>query len=299
MILQILEDRFTIDKMNAENVSIDCPWCGKGNRHFTVHVSKPVFNCWSCGVRGSWPLLIAKIEGIPLHEAERMVSRAAFFTQSDQKEIEKKEIRPVYSEIELPRKSFWTARSRSYLTGRGITHDQIDEYGFYYCRSGRERNRIILPVTMNGRTVGYQARAIDPDAEVRYLSPKGASMGRFLFNYDELNRERGPVWVVEGIFDAVAVATLGLNVVAVFGKRISEDQQNLLSEWGNLVLCFDADTLMTIEGHWYDLMNRFDVRLCPVTDGDPADAIREGRFNQTTITNIAELYRGIARRVSK
>ena len=81
------------------------------------------------------------------------------------------------------------------------------------------RDKIVVPIRVNGQVVSFYGRAIDDDDEVRHLR---MSNGRFIigegpFNW---NSRRDDIIAVEGVFDALALIDNGYtNAVATFGTQ--------------------------------------------------------------------------------
>lgn len=95
--------------------------------------------------------------------------------------------------------------------------------------------RILIPIRdQGGMMVGLAARALNDTDTPKYKLPAGFSRGAHLYGLDvvrdELARTDRPldVFVVEGVFDALRLRTLGLQAVALLGTQITEDQFRLL-----------------------------------------------------------------------
>jgi hypothetical protein len=106
-----------------------------------------------------------------------------------------------------------------YIHSRGIN---MRDYDFYYSdqRDLRMNRRVIVPFFWQGQTVGYTARAIDPDIRPRYHSSYEANL---VFNMDRQTPDRRFVIVCEGTFDAMSV-----DGVSVLGNRINETQAEII-----------------------------------------------------------------------
>ncbi len=99
----------------------------------------------------------------------------------------------------------------------------------------RFRGRLMFPIRdARGRCVGFGARALAPEAQVKYLnSPETElfSKGRTLYNHGparEAAGKAGTVIVAEGYMDVIALAAAGFaNAVAPLGTAVTEDQLGL------------------------------------------------------------------------
>ena len=157
-----------------------------------------------------------------------------------------------------------------YLASRGFDYKAVGaDFGLCYCSEGRKfahgvfdtTNTIVSPVTIAGKTVGWQARLLyDPDKlddakcrmlglaysteKGKYIKPPkyftmpGMDKRELLWNYDNA-RKSDTVVVTEGVFDAIRVGKCG---VATFGKSVSDVQVGLLQQyWRRVILLLDPD----------------------------------------------------------
>ena len=114
----------------------------------------------------------------------------------------------------------------------------------------RFRNRIIFPICdLSGRVIAFGGRAMDSDAQAKYLnSPetplfhKGATLYN-LHNARKSAHETGNIIAVEGYVDVIALTTAGLShVVAPLGTALTAEQCLLLWRMADEpILCFDGD----------------------------------------------------------
>jgi len=153
---------------------------------------------------------------------------------------------------------------RDYLAGRDIGDDMVAAFGLGYAPGGRAsvkeafqgveardladagivrganddkagqdwfRQRLMIPVRdARGRVVGFAGRATG-DTKPKYMNSTDGPVfdkGRLLFNLDRAApaaRERRRLIVVEGQFDAIGLAAVGIDeVVAPMGTAITEHQ---------------------------------------------------------------------------
>ena len=138
--------------------------------------------------------------------------------------------------------------------------------------------RCCVPVhNAKGELIAYAGRYLgdDPDAE-KWLFPPGFKKMQELYN---LHRVAGAelVVLVEGFFDAVRLAELGIPAVACMGTAVSEAQVELLNVVGvrRVVVTFDGDDegQAAVPAALSLLAHSFFVRLGALPDGeDPASA---------------------------
>lgn len=132
-----------------------------------------------------------------------------------------------------------------YLKGRGVW-DAAQHVGVGACTSGRYAGRVVVPARRrDGSWWGFSARTVVPgrrrDAP-RYLYPKGMDRGGNVWGADWVPRLRDkahPLYLVEGVFDALPLYPFGL---AAFGKGVSDAQLDLLAGLGRpVVVALDGD----------------------------------------------------------
>lgn len=100
-------------------------------------------------------------------------------------------------------------RPHPYFAARGLSEATVRRFGLVV-----EREWAVLPVFgPDGRCAGLCRRSIRPDAALRYKNSRG-SLG--LWNAAALAENR-PLFVTEGIFDALSLIECGCNAVALCG----------------------------------------------------------------------------------
>ncbi len=142
------------------------------------------------------------------------------------------------------------------LTKRGFTEAQLLEAGLLVKPDDgrpsydRFRNRLTIPILdAKSRVIGFGARALDPDAEPKYLNSPETKLfdkGSTVFNFARARKaafDRGEIVVVEGYMDVIALYQAGFeNAVATLGTAFTERQMEQL--WllaPEPIICFDGD----------------------------------------------------------
>ena len=142
------------------------------------------------------------------------------------------------------------------LTKRGFTESQLLEAGLLVRPDDgrpsydRFRNRLTIPILdVKSRVIAFGARALDPDAEPKYLNSPETKLfdkGSTVFNFARARKavfERSELVVVEGYMDVIALHQAGFeNAVATLGTAFTERQMEQL--WllaPEPIICFDGD----------------------------------------------------------
>ncbi len=145
-----------------------------------------------------------------------------------------------------------------YLQERGYTPAEMADAGVVVYNAERKshydrfRGRLMIPLRdVNGRVVGFTARAIAKDFEGgKYINTPQTELydkSRVVFALDlakQAIKSAGYVVVVEGNMDAISSHQAGVApVVAVSGTAFTEAQIALIKRFTNtLIFSFDADT---------------------------------------------------------
>ena len=172
-----------------------------------------------------------------------------------------------------------------YAEGRGISRDTISEFRVGYAPGSRDalktalikqgfteaqlldagliikpddgrptydrfRNRLTIPILdAKSRVIAFGARALDADAQPKYLNSPETKLfdkGSMVFNFARARQaayDKGELIVVEGYMDVIALHQAGFkNVVATLGTAFTERQMEQLWHLApEPIICFDGD----------------------------------------------------------
>jgi DNA primase len=205
------------------------------------------------------------------------------------------------------------------LTAKGIREADLLEAGIV-TRPDRGnpydafRDRIMFPIRdARGRCIGFGGRALDPDAQAKYLNTRETPLfdkGRALYNHGPARAAAGrgqPLIVAEGYMDVIALVAAGFEAaVAPLGTAITEEQLQML--WrisGEPVIALDGDraglkaAMRLVDLALPHLEANRSLRFCILPQGqDPDDLIRtQGReAMQAAIDGAEPLVRLLWRR---
>lgn len=287
--------------LNDHEYMLYCPECGK--RKLAVNVERKNWHCWVCesyelgvdgrrrAVRGAGGLfdLLQLLDGMSRHQAIEYVINA---TQAEKRRVferleherttpavVKQQHIPHTRTIPYPEYATPFHGPHPYLAQRGITPQDVQTFGLFFCSAGQYANRIIFPVWEAGGLAYYQARAAYDPAIVRVLNPPaelGVTSAQVLMNLNQAARHNR-VAITEGPVDCIHA---GVDAVASFGKKLSMTQIAKLYRSGvrAVDLMWDGPSerepngaLPEMEAAARTLSELFDVRLVKLPWGDPGD----------------------------
>ncbi|MFN7966255.1 MAG: DNA primase [Acidobacteriota bacterium] len=170
------------------------------------------------------------------------------------------------------------------LNDAGLVVPGQEGRGFY----DRFRGRVIFPIRdSSGRLISFAGRSID-GSDPKYINgpetpvyDKGKTLYR-LHDASNVMRTRGRAVVVEGYFDAISLARVGIGeAVAVCGTALGQAHARLLRRWAaQVVLFLDADEAGRRAVHRalpVLLAEGLAVRIATTPGGkDPDDLARQG-----------------------
>ena len=279
-----------------QQLVMDCPMCGKKDGLY-VNLEEDgddhprgAFICYSCDdplFRGkNFTQFYATVEGIEWREArqrmmlESNIDFGAIPSAPRQARPPKKRIPVAKAEgrsiVEIMRAlipeyipCFDGARWRvpKYMKDRRVSRDTCRSYDIGYATEGRFANRIILPV-VTPAGVDYTARSTDPNEYIRYLS--GPHAGEMVYGFYQAKRLIETtgldfVVIVEGPFDVLGFARVGIPAVGLLGKStISLAKVEMARSTGaeRLLLCLDAGERNSAVSH----ANRLGLNVMIVED---------------------------------
>ena len=288
---------------------LKCPMCGKEDK-LSVNVVKGFWHCWVCEeyettwegkrrpVKGAGGVLslIKWLEGCTHGRAAAIladgstaeaVSSLAIFEDVWDTKVEE----PVRGRPISPPPNWQHIYSLlPYCKKRGITEEDVRQFGLVHCVAGRYRNRLVFPVWEGNDLMYYQARAMWEEVPgQRYIKslnpPRVAGDGTVgpsdvLMNLDTA-RNYPRVAITEGPIDCIHA---GPSAVCTFGKKISYQQIYKLRAAGvrAIDLMWDGPSEKEPRGAWPEMLQVaarlsgvFDVNLVFLPRGDPGEYTRE------------------------
>lgn len=235
-----------------------CPQCGKPDKLHIRRAGKYAgyFVCFSgpCTAdefRGpNTEYALGPLLGIPAGEARELLGGAAKPSAGPTIHIPWLQDAPVEDEIpevqhpdhHLDLRDPRATPGLAYLVSRGISLELAEEYGLRYSPVSR---RVIAPICVDGRLLGWQGRSVVPTEWVN-RDGEGRSRPKYVTEWGNRTAKGAPqVWifqdrllgaehalVTEGYFDALAGHLVGGNVASGGKGAISPEKLRVLLGYG-------------------------------------------------------------------
>lgn len=234
------------------DVPCHCPFHEDKTPSMFVHVEKGVYNCFSCGSKGTIASLYRDITGNSLYkdlnistdEFSRFITHTAYAPEAeDYSKLDREISITIQSPVISVRESVDAVR---YLRRRGIPFDVADSMQMAYMESGRingtvYRKRLLIPIYDNGKLISVEGRDVIGNQPTKVLYPKDSSVST-LYDFDKLDLEK-PIYVVEGLVDLAVLRSDSYfaNSTAIFGAQVTRRQLWLLNQCSRIILIPDND----------------------------------------------------------
>lgn len=248
-----LDDRIGLkhlaDGGSGRELVADCPFCGNPDK-FWANSMTGLWICYKCGENGDAVGLVAQLDGMTRDAARNwMIAELAdapsktidamrgqiFEADLAPKQADRPD-GPAADLVQLPAEfvPVWDAAARTwhvpaYLKERGIRLRTAAAFGLGYCEGGRYNNRLIMPLTMDGQLVTFQARSMIGEIP-KYLAPATDKDGS-LYGYDQAALA-DEVVLVEGPTDVLGVVQAGFPAIGLTGKTIAPGQVQAIARAG-------------------------------------------------------------------
>jgi hypothetical protein len=234
--------KFTEKKKGTYNFR--CPYCGDSEKKqnkargylFSMRDSF-VFKCHNCGVTRNFSQFL-KDQSVNLHD-EYVMERYKEGMTGKNYQVKTPDFKPfvtkpvfkknIFSELLNIDSLNTTHPAKQYLLDRKIPEKYFSN--FYYAEdfNAWEKNdnkikepRIILPlISEDGNVFGYQARSLNKNASLRYITTILDKQYPKLFGLDRIDKNEN-IYITEGPFDSLFIS----NSLAMCGADVN------LGDWG-------------------------------------------------------------------
>lgn len=278
------------DNVSAGWLGTRCVFCADHANHLGVRFSGGNrFHCWLCDEGGDAIALVRAVEGCGFTRAVNVLER--YQGRDLLKEIVKagntdpgKVLPQEFEKIESGKEPELVRR---WFQRRYFPLSLCAEWGLGWCEFGNYALHLIVPVTLDGGVVSFQAADLTGKAKSKYRSCPDAwsirPLKHCLYGLDVAARGE-QVILVEGVTDKWR---LGNGAVAMFGKGWTREQMLLLWERARdkrVKVLLDLDATEDGEGLSDFLDERFPrVEYVRLEDGDPKDP---GEFDGEMVRKV-------------
>lgn len=199
---------------------------------------------------------------------------------------------PKEYEIIQDRRDLESGIALRYLEQRGITAKDIIKYRIGICKSGKYKDRVIIPSYDEFNILNWFIARDYKD--VQYLKYKNPSRDANIVGFENQINWKEPIVLVEGIFDAIAVKR---NAIPLMGKTLSEELKYkiYLNDVSEVYIALDGDAISDsakiIE---YLIKNDVNIYKVDIGDKDPSELgylKMWEKINQATPVDFKELMK--------
>jgi hypothetical protein len=235
-----LDTKYGPLEVRGDEAIIDCPFCGKALRHFSLNLVEGKYNCFSCGTKGYYSTLVSRVENLPHRKgAVQDFLVTNYYTPTLSWGLETEEsssglvITPGVTEVsrfptlessiegleDLTSGSKTAMLAATYLESRGVSLELAENLRMKVSTAGRYAARVIVPIIEASKIRNFVARDL-LNRKLRWLGPRNeegwVAKAHLLFNLDAMTED---VIIVEGVFSALGIYKV--NPIALLGKTIS------------------------------------------------------------------------------
>jgi len=259
-------------KTNSD-YAFHCPICKHKNPKLIINIKSGQYNCWTCEIptKGKTPVSLFKKLQVDIDKIQEMKS----YFKNDNINIQKivntnKAILPKeFISLTKNDNSLDYRQAISYIKQRGITLSDIVKYNIGYCKSGKYKNRIIIPSYNRFGDLNYfVGRSYEKEPGLKYDAPsvdKKSIIGmEYFINWST------PIILCEGALDAIAIKR---NAIPLFGKVIPDALMMKLvqTQVKTVYLALDNDVIKLSLNYAEQLLNLGkEVYLIELEGKDPS-----------------------------
>jgi len=203
-----------------------CPYCNHHNPKMSINIDKNVYKCWICDTKGMDIWRLVRKFG-DFHEKRKWKSLSGeidasnlnifdLFAEENAEEIHQKILLPEEF-VSLANKDLPVSSrpAMKYLASRSVGKAEIINWKIGFCSRGEFKGRIVFPSFDNAGDVNYfVARSYKGD----WMKYKNPPVSRDIIFNELFVDWREKVYLVEGIFDAIAV---GMNAIPILGSTMN------------------------------------------------------------------------------
>lgn len=222
-------------------IYMNCPFCSDSRFRLGVNLVTGRAGCFNddCEWRGYGEFTFNKIQ------------EALDTGVIEAKERKRKKKKRKHMDISLPdgfellqspngHADHWNDKAWRFVRSRGVTSKQIEHKKIGYTVLDKYAYRIILPIRLSGKLVGFVGRDFIGNQDPKYKNSIGA---KCIYNLPE--KKKSTICLSEGAFDALAIERvskhIGIDSGGLLGHSITDEQLHLLRHYDRLLLWMDPD----------------------------------------------------------
>jgi hypothetical protein len=276
-----LSEYVDIKKSGFDEIKLsECPKCGSDKYKLYVNTDSKRWICHKCNFGKGLSdvcVLMAAVSERTVHDIRmellsvvvpvpsNFISELTRKLDSNKQVLDEEEVEVVQLPGQDSFRGILGQRVEAYLSNRGVSTNPMG-IPLRMCSKLRGFNGpfALFPIYYGSDAVGWQGRRLE-NKEPRYVSSDG--IGNWLWplsdSVSNFNFKDKEVILVEGVFDALGVYSIGLTALCTFGKKISTNQINILTELGVKKVCiaWDKDATLEIEKAALKLSKSFEVSV--------------------------------------
>ena len=263
------------------------------------------YHCWNCGSKARYEERSGKLSrnfkqilaafGITKEDLQQLRSSIFNFQKAEAQEVsldDLKKVKLFTPEVSLPDRCFPIGADChheiqiplvEYLESRKVDPLAIQAH---FSLEPRFIGRVIIPFWREGKIIYWQARHIEKGVKPRYLN-SDIARDAVMYGYDELFTWKDtPVFVNEGVFDAIAVSG-----VCTLGSSLNEAKIEILKRCHRRVIfVVDRDTGGGIFGQTA-LDNGWEITYVDERASDASDSVIKFGLPYTIFTLLKNATR--------
>lgn len=298
------------------NVNVSCPFCiDDPSFHMGIHLETLAWSCWRDPThRGRRPhRLLYALTRLPYQTLEQILGMPAKFAATTEfdnllnlleepqsaKEEQSKRL-DLPKEFISVQKQGITERFWKYLHKRGFGSFAVDkviaDYNIKCALRGPFKDRVVVPIYLDGALMCWTARSVYSEAALRYYSLPAKDSAKnikdLVFNFDEAYNTRGrKLFITEGPFDAIKVDYYAkqrdCRAVCLFNMSLTESQLYMLSElrsnYDSVVVLLDSGELFSAlkVASQLNFLGGVEIGELPEGVKDPGDLTKQQIYDMT------------------
>jgi DNA primase len=287
-------------ELRRDEFWLNCPWHIEDRPSLSVNLHRGGFNCFGCKKHGFIVDLVAAVERVSMSKAQDIVDskrngRGASLPIGRGTLGQTKTLyldRETSIELFMPIQS---KKYKDYIKSRKIPLTLVKEYDL---REGSTikrgwQNRVIYSISdLTGGLVSLEGRAID-NREPKYFKWKDSDASAGIFGIDKIKQSdyKNPLFIVEGMFDCLAVVSQKFNAIAMACSDLSDKQLNQLKKKTRFpVVILDGVTPKTakqrdevrraIKKNLAKVFPKYKICEIPFKGKDPNDLLKEKKLKK-------------------